>query len=149
MRYSRAYINRNEGKFDSFCKTVLRNKARDWMRRKERRKEQEILFTDTVLALHPEASHTDYIICNEFQEISEFGRTFWIKSDTLAKELQMLSPRERKIILLFYFLGWTDQKVGIRLHVARSTIQKARMKTLQEMRKSIERQKQSETGNRA
>ena len=88
------------------------------MRRKERRKEQEILFTDTFLALHPEASHTDYIICNEFQEISEFGRTFWIKSDTLANALRMLSPRERKIILSFYFLGWTDQKIGMRLHVA-------------------------------
>ena len=119
------------------------------MRRKERRKEQEILFTDTFLALHPEASHTDYIICNEFQEISEFGRTFWIKSDTLANALRMLSPRERKIILSFYFLGWTDQKIGMRLHVARSTIQKARVKTLQEMRKTIEKQKKNESGNRA
>lgn len=119
------------------------------MRRKERHKEQEILFTDTFLASHPEASHTDYMICNEFQEISEFGRTFWIKSDTLANALRMLSPRERKIILLFYFLGWTDQKIGMRLHVARSTIQKARMKTLQEMRKTIEKQKKNESGNRA
>lgn len=149
MQYSKAYINRNEGKFDSFCKTVLGNKARDWMRRKERHKEQEILFTDTFLASHPEASHTDYIMCNEFQEISEFGRTFWIKNDTLANALRMLSPRERKIILLFYFLGWTDQKIGMRLHVARSTIQKARMKTLQEMRKTIEKQKKNESGNRA
>ncbi|MBS6545988.1 MAG: sigma-70 family RNA polymerase sigma factor [Butyricicoccus pullicaecorum] len=61
----------------------------------------------------------------------------------------MLSPRERKIILLFYFLGWTDQKIGIRLHVARSTIQKARMKTLQEMRKTIEKQKKDESDHRA
>lgn len=94
-------------------------------------------------------SHTDHIRCNEFQEISELGRTFWIQSNTLANTLRMLSPRERKIILLFYFLGWTDQKIGIRLHVARSTIQKARMKTLQEMRKTIEKQKKDESDHRA
>lgn len=75
------------------------------MRRKEQRKEQEIIFTDTFLASHPEASHTDYIMCNEFQELSELGRTFWIKSDTLANALRNLTTRERKIILLFYFLG--------------------------------------------
>lgn len=149
MRYSKAYINRNEGKFDSFCKTVLRNKARDWIRRKERHKEQEIIFTDTFPDSYPEVSHTDHIRCNEFQEISELGRTFWIQSDTLANTLRMLSPRERKIILLFYFLGWTDQKIGIRLRVARSTIQKARMKTLQEMRKTIEKQKKDESDHRA
>lgn len=146
MRYSRADINRIEGKFDSFCKTVLKNRARDWYRKKERQQKREILFSDVSLGLHIEPSCFDYIMCIECQAFYALDRMVMIENDLLANALRMLSPRKRQIILLSYFFGWTDQKIGIRFHTARSTIQAARMRTLQEMREIIENQRQRESG---
>lgn len=146
MRYSRADINRIEGKFDSFCKTVLKNRARDWYRKKERQQKREILFSDVSPGLHIESSCFDYIMCIECQAFYALDRMVMIENDLLANALRMLSPRKRQIILLSYFFGWTDQKIGIRFHTARSTIQAARMRTLQEMREIIENQRQRESG---
>ena len=146
MRYSRADINRIEGKFDSFCKTVLKNRARDWYRKKERQQKREILFSDVSPGLHIEPSCFDYIMCIECQAFYALDRMVMIENDLLANALRMLSPRKRQIILLSDFFGWTDQKIGIRFHTARSTIQAARMRTLQEMREIIENQRQRESG---
>lgn len=146
MRYSRADINRIEGKFDSFCKTVLKNRARDWYRKKERQQKREILFSDVSPGLHIEPSCFDYIVCIECQAFYALDRMVMIENDLLADALRMLSPRKRQIILLSYFFGWTDQKIGIRFHTARSTIQAARMRTLQEMREIVENQRQRESG---
>lgn len=146
MRYSRADINRIEGKFDSFCKTVLKNRARDWYRKKERQQKREILFSDVSPGLHIEPSCFDYIMCIECQAFYALDRMVMIENDLLANALRMLSPRKQQIILLSYFFGWTDQKIGIRFHTARSTIQAARMRTLQEMREIIENQRQRESG---
>ena len=146
MRYSRADINRIEGKFDIFCKTVLKNRARDWYRKKERQQKREILFSDVSPGLHIEPSCFDYIMCIECQAFYALDRMVMIENDLLANALRMLSPRKRQIILLSYFFGWTDQKIGIRFHTARSTIQAARMRTLQEMREIIENQRQRESG---
>lgn len=146
MRYSRADINRIEGKFDSFCKTVLKNRARDWYRKKERQQKREILFSDVSPGLHIEPSCFDYIMCIECQAFYALDRMVMIENDLLANALRMLSPRKRQIILLSYFFGWTDQKIGIRFHTARSTIQAARMRTLQEMREITENQRQRESG---
>ncbi len=71
-----------------------------------------------------------------------------IENDLLVDALRMLSPRKRQIILLSYFFGWTDQKIGIRFHTARSTIQAVRMRTIQEMREIIEEQRQKESRDR-
>ena len=146
MRCSRADINRIEGKFDSFCKTVLKNRARDWYRKKERQQKREILSSDVSPGLHIEPSCFDYIMCIECQAFYALDRMVMIENDLLANALRMLSPRKRQIILLSYFFGWTDQKIGIRFHTARSTIQAARMRTLQEMREIIENQRQRESG---
>ena len=146
MRYSRADINRIEGKFDSFCKTVLKNRARDWYRKKARQQKREILFSDVSPGLHIEPSCFDYIVCIECQAFYALDRMVMIENDLLADALRMLSPRKRQIILLSYFFGWTDQKIGIRFHTARSTIQAARMRTLQEMREIVENQRQRESG---
>ena len=95
MRCSRADINRIEGKFDSFCKTVLKNRARDWYRKKERQQKREILFSDVSPGLHIEPSCFDYIMCIECQAFYALDRMVMIENDLLANALRMLSPRKR------------------------------------------------------
>ena len=88
MRYSRADINRIEGKFDSFCKTVLKNRARDWYRKKERQQKREILFSDVSPGLHIEPSCFDYIMCIECQAFYALDRMVMIENDLLAKPVR-------------------------------------------------------------
>lgn len=147
VRYSKADINRIEGKFDSFCKTALKNRARDWYRQKKRLQKREVLFSGMTPELHIEPSWLDYILCVECQAFHALNRTVMIENDLLASALRMLSSRKRQIILLSYFFGWTDQKIGKRFHTARSTIQATRMRALQEMREVIESQKEKESGS--
>lgn len=140
MQWSDNDISRIEGKFDSFCKTVPRNFARDWYRAKQRHHATEVLFSELPNGQLFEPIHNDLICPLEQYRFDDLELPISINNDALAQALRQLSQRKRKIVLLFYFCDWTDQQIGERFHVARSTIQAARTKTLKEMRELLEKQ---------
>ena len=59
MQWSDEDISCIEGKFDSFCKTVLRNFARDWYRAKQRHHATEVLFSELPNGQLFEPIHND------------------------------------------------------------------------------------------
>ena len=134
MPWTEEDIRRIEGKFDSFCKTVLRNFARDWYRAKQRRGKNEVLFSELPDNHSLEPIHIDPISPAEKYFFDDLEGSIAIENDALAQALHSLSGRKRQIILLAYFRDWTDQQIGERFHVVRSTIQAARTKALKEMR---------------
>ena len=140
MQWTEEDIRRIEGKFDSFCKTVLRNFARDWYRAKQRHGRNEVLFSELPDDHSLEPIHIDPISSAEKYFFDDLERSIAIENDALAQALHSLSGRKRQIILLAYFLDWTDQQIGERFHVVRSTIQAARTKALKEMRDLLEKQ---------
>lgn len=141
MPWSEADRNRIESKFDSFCKTVLKNYARDWYRAKRRKSNNEVLFSELPEDIWIEPVHIDQIKFLDRYDFHDLGFTVSIENDALAQALSTLSKRKRQIILLSYFFGMTDQQIGDRLHAVRSTIQAARTKALREMRELLEKQK--------
>lgn len=143
MQWSDKDISRIEGKFDSFCKTVLRNFARDWYRAKRRHHATEVLFSELPDGHLLESIHNDPICPLEQYLFDDLELPININNDVLAQALLQLSRRKRQIVLLAYFCDWTDQQISERFHVVRSTIQAARTKALKEMRELLE--KQSET----
>ena len=143
MQWSDKDISRIEGKFDSFCKTVLRNFARDWYRAKRKHHATEVLFSELPNGQLFEPVHNDPICPLEQYLFDDLELPININNDALAQALRQLSRRKRQIVLLAYFCDWTDQQIGERFHVVRSTIQAARTKALKEMRNLLE--KQSET----
>ena len=143
MQWSDKDISRIEGKFDSFCKTVLRNFARDWYRAKRRHHATEVLFSELPDGQLFEPIHNDPICPLEQYLFDDLELPVNINNDALAQALLQLSRRKRQIVLLAYFCDWTDQQISERFHVVRSTIQSARTKALKEMRELLE--KQSET----
>lgn len=124
----------------SVCKTVLRNFARDWYRAKQRRGKNEVLFSELADDHLLEPIHIDPISPAEKYFFDDLERSVAIENDALAQALHSLSGRKRQIILLAYFLDWTDQQIGERFHVVRSTVQAARTKALKEMRDLLEKQ---------
>lgn len=139
MQWSTDDISRIEGKFDSFCKTVLRNFARDWYRAKRRHHATELLFSELSDGQLFEPIYNDSISPVEQYLFDDLEQPISINNDALAQALHTLSKRKRQIVLLSYFCGWTDQQIGERFHVVRSTIQAARTKALKEMRKLLEK----------
>lgn len=133
--------SRIESRFDSFCKTVMKNYARDWYRAKRRRGANEVLFSELPDGALIEPIHIDRMDSLERHRFDDLGRTVSIEDDNLAWALSALSQRKRQIILLSYFFGMTDQQIGVRLNVVRSTIQATRTKALREMRELLETQK--------
>lgn len=143
MQWSDKDISRIEGKFDSFCKTVLRNFARDWYRAKRKHHATEVLFSELPDGHLLEPIHNNPICPLEQYLFDDLELPINITNDALAQALRQLSKRKRQIVLLAYFCDWTDQQIGEQFHVVRSTIQAARTKALKEMRNLLE--KQSET----
>ena len=62
----------------------------------------------------------------------------------LSQAIEQLSERSRKIILLHYYLGLSDQQIGEMLELNRSTIYRDRIQTLEDIKRYILEVKRNE-----
>lgn len=140
MRWSDEDVRRIEGQFDSFCKTVLKNYARDWYRAKRRRRANEVLISELPDGFSLEPVHMDQYEWSDRYSFFDLEQPISVENDALVQAISALSERKRKIILLSYFCGLTDKQIGDKLHTVRSTVQAARTRALKEMRELLEKQ---------
>ena len=123
--------------FDSFCKKVLREEARDYMRCVHRLSEREVNLSEL-----PEEQLSQLCVLDEYpSEQTSFdvqGYSVAIKDARLAEALASLSEEKRSIILLSYFLDMTDQEIADKLNSVRSTVQYKRTSSLKEIRERME-----------
>ncbi|MEW4402875.1 hypothetical protein AB1I62_03900 [Enterococcus sp. AN402] len=64
---------------------------------------------------------------------------FFVTDPTLASAISQLDTLLKTIILFYYFAGWTDKDIGIKLHSPRSTIQYQRNHALTLLRQILEK----------
>ena len=123
--------------FDSFCRKVLREEARDYARDLARQGEREV----SLSGLSEEEMARLYVLDEYPSEQFHFdvqGYDIAVKDERLADALGSLSDDKRDIVLLAYFLGMTDQEIADKLHVVRRTVQYRRASSLKEMKKRLE-----------
>lgn len=123
--------------FDCFCKKVLREEARDYIRSIKRRSEKEAAFSDLSEAQLSELSCQDEYPSN----LSTFvvrGQLVTVRDDRLADAIAALSTERQEIILLSYFLDMPDREIAERLDMVRSTVQYKRKNALKEIKKKME-----------
>lgn len=123
--------------FDSFCKKVLREEARDYMKQIAWRFEHEVSLSE----LSEEQLNQFYILDEYPSDSTQFhvcGHSIAVHDDRLAQALSSLSDEKRDILLLAYFLGLTDKEIADRLNSVRSTIQYKRTSSLKEMKRRME-----------
>lgn len=129
---------RNEQQFDSYCKKVLRNYARDILRARHNLEKHEITFSEL-----PETITNSFHVFDRYEAeenlLEALGYKVPIGNDCIFEALKVLPEKKRMIILLFYFLGFTDSEIGTYLNSVRSTVQSTRARTLKELKKYIER----------
>lgn len=122
--------------FDSFCKKVLKNAARDHHKAAHRRYTREI----SIDSLNHHDLEQLYVFDTYFAAEYIFAVLDYdvvVTDEVLAQALNRLQPRKRTIILLSYFLDMPDREIGEALHMIRASVQYQRTRSLTELKKII------------
>lgn len=124
-------------RFDSFCKKVLRNHARNYDRMLRRRRTKEC-FSEEICS---DKKFRHFFSVVTFQDTYVFhvlGMEVSVEDGFLGEALQELSEERRSIVLLSYFLDMTDSEIGECLHIIRRTVAYRRDSTLKQLKKYLE-----------
>lgn len=133
----------NQCRFDSFCRTVLRNKARDIYRANKRYVEK---FVSINSLSQEELEHisisdiydTDYI----HFEVMEYDIP--VEDILLAEAIETLPKQKKDIILLSYFTDMTDLDIANEMGVRASTIFYHKKEALKKIKKYMEEHTKNE-----
>ncbi|MDB7817538.1 sigma-70 family RNA polymerase sigma factor [Intestinimonas butyriciproducens] len=133
------YILNDYGKrcrFNAFCKTVLRNEAKTYLRDLGRQRNRETEFS----AL---SQHEMDKLCTMDEYPSDsvvftaYGYALHIRDELVADAFANLPEQEQSILILYCVLELTDGEIGGIAGMSRSAIQRHRTKTLNELRKDL------------
>lgn len=126
-----------EETFDSFCKTVIRNESIDAFRELARRRDHEISFSalssKEIASLQTDEPYNVYK-----KSFSVQGYMVDVCNRSLGNTLEYIPSFQRNIILLSYFLGYSDYEISKLLGISKSTVQYRRTATLIRLRKLME-----------
>ena len=120
--------------FDSFCRKVLREEARDYERHIAWRSDHEVSLSE----LSEEQERQMYVLDEYPSEQTHFhvqGYDVAIENEDLANALTVLPDDKRDIVLLAYFLDMTDQEIADNLGRHVKSIDNA----LQRVKRKLER----------
>jgi len=124
-------------RFDSYCKTVLRNENWAHSRNQNAQRKRQISLDDLSSA---ELSHlytVDHYPC-ESTVFSTHGYQLHIESDSVAEAFAVLPELEQSILILRFAQEMTDTEIGELMGMSRSAIQRHRTKALQQLREALE-----------
>ena len=123
--------------FDSFCRKVLREEARDYVQHIAWRSIHEFSLSE----LSEEQMERLYVLDEYPSEAIHFdvqGYDVAINNEKLADALTALPDDKRDIVLLAYFLDMNDQEIADKLNMVRRTVQYRRTSSLKEMKQRLE-----------
>lgn len=124
-------------RFDSFCKSVLRNHARNYDQMLYRRRKRECFSEDIC----EDKRFQRFFSVAPFQDTYVFrvlDMEVSVEDVLLGEALKELSEERRTIVLLSYFLDMTDSEIGAYLHLIRRTVSYRRGTTLKQLKKYLE-----------
>ena len=140
MTYSKEQREHIEFAFDAFCRAVLRHEFINTLRDKRRQSQHEI----SLDYLHDEKCF-DVSVTDEYFVKQDKPTTFTVCSkavivdnEQLGQALKRLSEAKRELILMYFFLRYTDEQIGKLYGRNRSTIQYRRHAALKQLRKEME-----------
>ena len=120
-------------RFDAFCKKVLRNEARAYLRNMKRQREREAFFSDLSQAELDKLCVVDRYPSDRFT-FSSHGYDLHIENELVADAFAGLSVQKQSILILHFVLDLPDQEVGRLVGMSRSAVQRRRAKSLTELR---------------
>ena len=114
--------------FDSLIKLIIRRRTISYYRELARRSKHESPFCDLsdisyengINDLYP-SEYITFYVCDFVVQIS---------NEKLGKALEKISNRQINVILLFYFLGFSDIEIAKLHQCSRSSVYRSRKKAL-------------------
>ena len=87
----------------------------------------------------PATSTDEYFVKYDVPTVfTVLGKTVIVESEQLAAALSRLPEKWREVLLLWYYLGYSDTEIGRLFGVCRSTIFHRRKRALRLLRKEME-----------
>ena len=127
----------NVHRFDSYCKKILKNEARDCYREIQKHRQREIFFSELSekewKQLYMEDEY-DLDTCN----FRVLGYDVEVKDALIAEALNLLSEKKREVVLLAYFLDMSDTEIAKLLNLRQSTIHYHRTSSLKSLKEFLE-----------
>ncbi len=141
MSYSKEYKEHIEYTFAAFCKVVLRNAALSAYRDIGRRRKRELSLDYLMSERYYNPSVTDNYFEEQIQPtvFSVCGKSIEIENERLAKAFSILSKQRQEVLVLYFFFGYTDRKIGERYGRNRTTANYWKLAALKQLRKELER----------
>ena len=140
MRNSEQYREHIERTFNAFCKIVLYHAALG-VYKKIRKKQQFEVSLDYLreFDFEPVTTTDEYFVKYDVPTVFTIcGKTVIVESEQLAAALFRLSEKRQEVLLLRYYLGYSDTEIGRLFGVCRSTIFRRRKRALRLLRKEME-----------
>jgi RNA polymerase sigma factor (sigma-70 family) len=120
-------------RFDAFCKKVLRNEARAYLRNMKRQREREALFSDLSQAELDKLCVVDRYPSDSIV-FSSHGYDLHIDNELVAEAFGSLPEQEQSILILHCVLDMADGEIGSLMGMSRSAVQRHRTSTLKQLR---------------
>ena len=133
-----SYEQRVQNQFGGFCTRVLKNEANRIYYEHARKQEYERSLENLHMKGSGEISFWDCYFRND-HVFDVLGQPVVVVGDQLATVLSDLPQAEREIILLYFFLGLTDEEISAYFHVVRQTISKRRAAILKNLREQLKK----------
>lgn len=123
--------------FDSYCKKIIKNEARNIYKELERRNKREISLDQLAMKdLNKIAIYPEYFLDEHSIKLKE--DIIQINDEHIMEIIMNLSEKHRSIILFAYFFNMSDREIAEELNLVRRTVSRHRNKALTELRKYLE-----------
>ena len=148
MKYSEQFMEHTEYTFAAFCNVVLRNAAinayRDFGRRQKHEVSLDYLMSETPFEPFSTDNYFEQYVYEKPTVFVVKGKEVVIESERLAHALATLPEQKRTVLLMYFFLGYTDTKIGNEYGRSRSTVNYWKLAALKQLRKELEKTKHEE-----
>ena len=120
-------------RYDAFCKAVLRNEAKDYLREMGQQRDREKSFECLTPEELEKLSTVDYYPSDSYV-FSSHGYDLLIDNELVAEAFASLPQQEQSILILHCVLDLADGEIPSLMGMSRSAVQRHRTSTLKQLR---------------
>ena len=120
-------------RYDAFCKAVLRNEAKDYLREMGQQRDREKSLDALTQQELDKLSTVDYYPSDSYV-FSSHGYDLLIDNELVAEAFASLPQQEQSILILHCVLEMADGEIGSLMGMSRSAVQRHRTSTLKQLR---------------
>ena len=120
-------------RYDAFCKAVLRNEAKDYLREMGQQRDREKSLDALTQQELDKLSTVEYYPSDSYV-FSSHGYDLLIDNELVAEAFASLPQQEQSILILHCVLDLADGEIGSLMGMSRSAVQRHRTSTLKQLR---------------